>query len=332
MEIIATLVYIAAAWWAFKYIRQRYKKTDTGLKIKPESKGQPPHGAHPALHLRYTDGSGNTTRRDIYPIPGAANQQAFEAWCYLRNEVRTFLFDRIVAVHDNKAGRDIGARGLWESLGLPPEPHRQFGDEQPSAFKQSPWPTTPTKARFRITYAPLGDAELTAEGTPVRWGSNRRTLFLHTLPGGHHLPIDFADIKRAIDLETGEVLTRTQMWRTALQHRQDEDVPAYVTYADEVPVVAALATFARSTRGRFGPREKTITTAALSELGLCPPPASEMGRLGETGDTLERLAMKLSPAQRATCLQAARKIAAGSGRAPPQEDAMTLAGNLFSTR
>jgi hypothetical protein len=332
MELIVTLLYVAAAWWVFKYIRRRYKRTDSGLKLKPESNRRPPHGAHPAYHLRYTDGSGETTRRDIYPIPNTANPQAFDAWCYLRNDVRTFLFDRIVAVHDNKAGNDIGARGLLERLGLTPEPAREFGDEQPEAFKQSPWPESPTKARFRITYTPLGNTELTAEGTPVRWGSNRRTLCLHAIPGEHQVPIDFADIRRAIDLETGEVLTRTQMWRTVLQHRQDEEVPVYVTFADEAPVVAALAEFSRHTRGRFGPREKAITTSALAELGLNTPPTGDMGRIGDIGGTLEQMTAKLSASQRTACLQAARKITAGSGRTPPKADALALAETLFSSR
>lgn len=58
--------------------------------------------ARHVLRLDYVDKRGKATRRDVEPVMFLAGEEAWYlvAWCRLRDELRAFRLDRIVASHD----------------------------------------------------------------------------------------------------------------------------------------------------------------------------------------------------------------------------------------
>jgi predicted DNA-binding transcriptional regulator YafY len=70
------------------------------------------------LRLDYVDKAGAATERDVEPVMLLAGQEAWYlvAWCRLRDELRAFRLDRVVAARDT--GESMPSRPL-DHLGLP---------------------------------------------------------------------------------------------------------------------------------------------------------------------------------------------------------------------
>lgn len=74
--------------------------------------------ARHVLRLRYVDKHGAPSERDVEPVMFLAGTDAWYlvAWCRLRDELRAFRLDRVVAAHDT--GEPVPARSLGD-LSLP---------------------------------------------------------------------------------------------------------------------------------------------------------------------------------------------------------------------
>lgn len=68
--------------------------------------------ARHVLHLRYADKNGAITERDVEPVMLLAGPHAWflVAWCRLREELRAFRLDRVIAGHDT--GQPVPARDV----------------------------------------------------------------------------------------------------------------------------------------------------------------------------------------------------------------------------
>lgn len=101
---------------------------------------------------------------------------------------------------------------------------------------------------------------------PERWGSDRRNLRGWSWPERESCSIPFADILSAVDLATGEVLSRVGLWTTVLHHRDDEP-PWYVRWADQHLMVLCLVGFVRQELGQFKSTMRARVNFALSDAG-----------------------------------------------------------------
>lgn len=79
----------------------------------------------------------------------------------------------------------------------------------------------------------------------------------------------FADIVSAVDLETGEVLSRVGLWKSVLHHRDDVP-PWYVCLADQHLMTLCLVMFVRREVGTFKKAMRPLVNAALCEVGYEP--------------------------------------------------------------
>lgn len=273
----------------------------------------PPPNARPLFEIRYREDFGPVVRRDIFPIRPYATPEGVRAWCYLMGEMRLFKFAQIEGVKDIRAGRDIMARGLWKWCGLP-DMDVAFADEAPDAIKQSHWPQTPSGAVFALEIAQKDGATYRIEVSPARWGSHRRAFVGHCWPGQESVEIDWVDVVRAIDLETGEIMDRCGFWRAVLHHRDVGELPWYVQWADQRPAAEALVLFARAEFGQFRSKDREAVSLAMEELKLAPIDDDGMGALVRAAgkDQLR----PLTTMERAACRDAARRICEGRGKDP----------------
>lgn len=67
----------------------------------------------PSLRLTYLGADGQITVRDVAPDFGAASVDEFQAWCFLRNEHRSFQFARIQEAVRIETGEILGASGVF---------------------------------------------------------------------------------------------------------------------------------------------------------------------------------------------------------------------------
>ncbi|ELN2578451.1 hypothetical protein I7V28_05690 [Lelliottia amnigena] len=76
---------------------------------KPTRKQRPPKKALNGLPLKitYEDGAGDVTVRDISVIEYDSSSQKTYAWCYARNDFRSFFTYRMLEVIDTSTGEDI---------------------------------------------------------------------------------------------------------------------------------------------------------------------------------------------------------------------------------
>lgn len=276
----------------------------------------PPPNARPLFHIRYREDFGAVARRDIFPIRPYATTEGVRAWCYLMGEMRLFKFAQIEAVKEIDTGRDIKARGLWDWCGLP-DTDLVFADELPGALKQSPWAESPDGPRFRVQFLNGGNT-CTAEVSPTRWESHRTAFGGLAWPAKSRIEIEWAAILQVTDLETGVSLDRCGFWRSVLEHRSDEALPWYVAWADQRPVVDALAACARALVGQFRATHFPMVNNALTALKLQPVDDTGMRAIGKgvgNGDPLR----PLTPIERAACRVAARKICEAHKKDPGEE-------------
>lgn len=226
---------------------------------------EPPPNAQPLFHIRYQEDFGAMTRRDVFPVRMYATEEGIRAWCYLMGEMRLFKFSQMHAVHDNVAGRDIKVRGLWEWCGFP-ETDVAFPDESPDALKQTQWQKKPDAPRFELTLSVRGGGVSKVLFSPKAWCTNRKELGGVSCPDGQLSYVPFVHVASAVDLETGEVLSRIELWRLVLAHR-DDDVPWYVVWADQHLMVICLILFARQELKKFTAGMHQQANAALVNAG-----------------------------------------------------------------
>ena len=276
----------------------------------------PPPNARPLFHIRYREDFGNVVRRDIYPVRPYATPDGVRAWCYLMGEMRLFKFDQIEAVKEIDTGGDIKARGLWEWCGLP-DTDMVFQDELPGALKQSPWAEAPDGPRFQVQFI-SGGKPYTMDVAPLRWESHRSSFAGMAWPTRSRIDIEWAAVLQATDLQTGAALDRCAFWRTVLEHRSDQALPWYVEWADQRPVVDALALCVRALVGQFRATHFPVVNDALASLKLLPVDDSGMRAIGKganNGDWLR----PLTPIERAACRVAARRLCEAHKKDPGQE-------------
>ena len=255
----------------FKWFGLARKKTAATHDLQQRS--QPPLGAQPLFHIRYREDFGANTRRDIFPIRMYAVEEGVRAWDYLIGEIRLFKFSQMLGVHDNRAGRDIKVRGLWKWCGLP-DTDQTFPDEEPGVMKQTEWQKNPDAARFKFTLNHRGASPQVVDFSPRAWATHRRSMFGVVFPSAEEMEIPFTDVLTAIDLKTGEVLNRIELWNLVLAHR-DDAVPWYVQFADQHLMVLCLVGFARQEFGKFASSMRLQVNAALQEAGY--PPLDDTG-------------------------------------------------------
>jgi len=143
----------------------------------------------------------------------------------------------------------------------------QSGDQ--SIFgekKESRWPENPLQPCFQIEVRRRGRADVTVMFAPERWGSHRRDLRGWSWPGRESCVIPFADVLSAVDLATGEVLSRVGLWTTVLHHRDDE-TPWYVRWADQHLMVLCIVGFVLQELGKFKSSMRARVNSAVREAG-----------------------------------------------------------------
>lgn len=342
LPLLFLVICVAVAWKLFAKTTPKTNAHNTTT-AKPSAR-TPPSDARPLFHIRYREDSGAEVQRDIFPFRSFVTPDGFEAWCYLRQDERTFRFAQIFAAHNNETRADIGVRGLRRWLGLP-ETEAAFLDEEPGAFKQSPWSDAPTRPRFRVTLRARRQPTAVLECAPQRWGSHRRTMGAHVWPSQEIIYFDFADVDNAVDLESGEILNCVELWRSVLSHRADEEPPWYVRLAGEFPLARAVILICREGTGRFLSKDLSHLNKSLASAGLRPITAAELTEVarnaayhrdGNEADEAEdkQITAKdaidlLTPAEKLACSQAIIDIAATKGAEPSRRLGL-LAQQLLS--
>lgn len=81
--------------------------------------------------------------------------------------------------------------------------------------------------------------------------------------------MSFADVLSAVDMQTGEVLTRVGLWLSVLHHR-DNEPPWYVQWADQHLMVLCLVGFVRQEIGLFKAAMRPQINTALEAAGHQP--------------------------------------------------------------
>ncbi|MFG0598411.1 hypothetical protein ACF8OH_27175 [Delftia sp. WSY_9] len=140
-------------------------------------------------------------------------------------------------------------------------------DEKDRSLKMvSRWPENPQQPCFQIEVKRRGGDVKTIMFAPERWASNRRDLCGWSWPGREYCSVYFADISSAVDLDTGEKLSRCGLWKTVLHHRDDE-LPWYVRWADQHLMVLCLVGFVRQELGQFKSAMRARVNSAMIEAG-----------------------------------------------------------------
>ena len=303
------------------------KKNEPEVEVA-SMKREPPNGAFPLFHIHYREDFGANTRRDIFPIRMYAVEEGVRAWDYLIGEIRLFKFSQMLGVHDNRAGRDIKVRGLWEWCGLP-DIDQTFLDEESGAMKQTEWQKNPDEARFKLALHRRGAPTQAVDFSPRAWATHRRAMFGVVFPGAEEMEIPFADVLTATDLKTGEVLNRVELWKLVLAHR-DDDVPWYVQFADQHLMVLCLVGFVRQELGQFKATMRPQVNEALEVVGYAPlgddgfRSITQAMRDGYNGCmTLREQVRLLTDAERHSCMQIACAMLAS------KNSDVIVAENLF---
>lgn len=71
---------------------------------------------HPTHRITYTDAEGNTTQRNIALYKTGHTNTKCEAWCDMRQERRTFLFDRVQNAVDLSTGEVLTRAGFFTAV------------------------------------------------------------------------------------------------------------------------------------------------------------------------------------------------------------------------
>ncbi|WP_312593951.1 hypothetical protein [Comamonas terrigena] len=278
--------------------------------VAPGHKRISPPNSRPMFHIRYREDFGDMTRRDVFPIRMYATEEGIRAWCYLMGEIRLFKFAQMHGVHDIDSGRDIKVRGLWEWCGFN-ETDQVFPDEEQGASKQTSLPRNPEAAQYRLSIQARGQGHEEVDFSPVAWSSNRRDLGGLRLPAKEHFVVPFADVASALDLQSGEILDRVQLWNAVLEHR-DDPVPWYVQWADQHLMVLCLIGFARQELRQFQTSMRSLVNEALVHAGhACVDDEGfksivQASKEGYNGvQRLERQVALLTSAERSACQKCA---------------------------
>jgi hypothetical protein len=102
--------FIALVAWAFwAYIKSN---SASGAQHRSKEKGK---RTPPSLRITYVDANGEMTERDV-SVKGRPTNERFNAWCYLRNEQRQFLFERVQGGVDLKTGEVLDRTGVFRHI------------------------------------------------------------------------------------------------------------------------------------------------------------------------------------------------------------------------
>ncbi len=143
------------------------------------------------------------------------------------------------------------------------------GIQEDAPLKQTRWPRNPQQPYFRITVHRRGHQREVVDFSPEPWATNRRDLCGWSWPERKQCGMAFADVVSAIDMYTGEVLSRVGLWQSVLHHRDDAP-PWYVRWADQHLLTLCLVMFARQEFGSFKSSMRPLVNAALAQVGYEP--------------------------------------------------------------
>lgn len=136
-------------------------------------------------------------------------------------------------------------------------------------LKETRWPRNPQQPYFKITVHRRRHSREVVDFSPEPWATNRRDLCGWSWPERKQCGMSFADVVSAIDMRTGEVLTRVGLWQSVLHHRDDAP-PWYVQWADQHLLALCLVMFARQEFGSFKSSMRAQVNAALEAVGYEP--------------------------------------------------------------
>ena len=135
--------------------------------------------------------------------------------------------------------------------------------------KETRWPRDPQQPYFKITVHRRGKSREVVDFSPEPWATNRRDLCGWSWPERKKCGIYFADVISAIDMHTGEVLSRVGLWQSVLHHRDDAP-PWYVRWADQHLLTLCWVMRARHEHGSFKSSMRPLVNAALQQVGYEP--------------------------------------------------------------
>lgn len=114
---VITFSIIFVTWLLFKGYR---RLTQKNLKVAADpavgSAAKAPKDVKYTLSIEYCDSKGDVTRRDIAPYKKGATNRRFEAWCSLRQERRTFVFEQIRGGVDLATGELLTRREIYQRI------------------------------------------------------------------------------------------------------------------------------------------------------------------------------------------------------------------------
>lgn len=111
---VAVLIFIGFAAWFGYHVFKGCKGQTPAAKIS--SSGRAISAAvKPQCQLRYCDAYGEITTREIAFVNNYASDNTFDAWCFLRNEMRTFRFDGVLRVVVLETGELGSAGGIFKA-------------------------------------------------------------------------------------------------------------------------------------------------------------------------------------------------------------------------
>lgn len=138
-----------------------------------------------------------------------------------------------------------------------------------ASLKVTRWPRNPQQPYFKITVHRRGQGREVVDFSPEPWATNRRDLCGWSWPERKQCGMSFADVVSAIDMHTGEVLTRVGLWQSVLHHRDDAP-PWYVRWADQHLLTLCLVMRARQEFGSFKSSMRPLVNATLAQVGYEP--------------------------------------------------------------
>lgn len=136
-------------------------------------------------------------------------------------------------------------------------------------LKETRWPRNPQQPYFKITVHRRGQSREVVDFSPEPWATNRRDLCGWSWPERKQCGMSFADVVSAIDMHSGEVLTRVGLWQSVLHHRDDAP-PWHVRWADQHLLTLCLVMHARQELGSFKSSMRPLVNAALQKVGYEP--------------------------------------------------------------
>ncbi len=116
--LVGTLIFLGLGAGLLFFLLSSKKKEK--LKVGRETavfsdrRTNPPGPA--TLVLNYVDADGVPTTRQIAPFESGATNRKFGAWCYLRQEQRTFLFNRIESGIDLYTGEVLSRSDIFKRI------------------------------------------------------------------------------------------------------------------------------------------------------------------------------------------------------------------------